>query len=75
VAEHLADRVKAIPQETYAHLTDRVIPQGASELAHALYSSGSTGYVPYGPHQRAVVSEQSNPQPNPSQTQAHEREM
>jgi hypothetical protein len=57
LATHLADRVKAIPREIYAHATDRVIPQGAAELGHVLHTGSA--YLPYGPGQRGVETEQS----------------
>ena len=38
---------KTIAAEVFETITDRVIPHGAAELAHALNTQGS-GYVPYG---------------------------
>jgi hypothetical protein len=70
LATHLADRVKDIPNEVYEHLTDRTLPQGAAELSHALYTG--SGYVPYGPGQRAAEGEQSQNVPAP-QTRAEEQ--
>ena len=68
VASHLAGRVKAIPKEIYGHITDRVIPQGSAEIAHSLYSG--SGYLPYGPGQRAVETEQSKGGPGSGQRTA-----
>lgn len=52
---HLWERVKAIPSEVAATLTDKVIPQGSAELAQALYTG--QGYVPYGPGQKPLAVE------------------
>jgi hypothetical protein len=43
----LADRLKAIPREVDQTFWEKVGPQGASELAHAL-NSQSNAFVPYG---------------------------
>jgi hypothetical protein len=53
---HIWERVKAIGPETFETLTDKVIPQGASEIAHAI-NSQSNAFVPYGAAQRPVEVE------------------
>jgi hypothetical protein len=44
---HLGGRIAAIPREVSSTVVNRIIPQGAAELAQAL-NHGSVGYVPYG---------------------------
>jgi hypothetical protein len=56
VASHQAGRIMAIPGEVAETLTDKVIPQGASEVAQAL-NSRADGYVPYGAAQRPLEVE------------------
>jgi hypothetical protein len=51
IGSHLWERVKAIGPEAFETLTDKVIPQGASEIAQAI-NSQSNAYVPYGAAQR-----------------------
>ena len=47
--DHIKDRlnIKTIASEMASTVTDRIIPHGAAELAHAFMTQGS-GYVPYG---------------------------
>jgi len=53
IGSHLVDRIKAIPGEAYQTLTDKVVPQGASEIAQAL-NSQSNAFVPYGHAQQPL---------------------
>ena len=48
--------LKTIAAEAFETLTDRIVPQGAAEIAKALFSHGSA-YVPYGPGQEAMPIE------------------
>jgi hypothetical protein len=54
MGSHLWERAKAIVPETFQTLSDKVVPQGASEIAHAIYNGQSNAYVPYGDAQRPV---------------------
>ena len=45
-------RIKAIPRELVGAVTDKIIPQGAAEIAQAINTGN--GYVAYGP--RAYAS-------------------
>lgn len=56
MAESYRDRIKAIPGEILHTLTEKVIPQGAAELAQAL-NSDANAYVPYGSAQRPLEVE------------------
>ena len=47
---------KTIAHEAFETLTDRIVPQGAAEIAQTLFGHGS-GYVPYGPGQAALPVE------------------
>ncbi len=48
---------KAVVKEALLPAAEKLIPQGASEVAQALYSSNA--YVPYGPTNRPVSMESS----------------
>ena len=56
LASHVGDRLSAIPSEVGQYVTDKFIPQGASELAQAL-NSQADGYVPYGSAQAPLEVE------------------
>lgn len=60
IGEHLKDRIAAIPGEAWETLTDKVLPQGAAELAQAL-NTGS-GYVAYGDAQRPLDVQDQQPE-------------
>ena len=55
IGDHLKERAKAFVPEVFQTATDKVIPQGAAEVASAL-NTGS-GYVPYGAAQAPLQPE------------------
>ena len=56
LASHVGERLSAIPSEVGQYVTDKFIPQGASEIAQAL-NSQADGYVPYGSAQTPLEVE------------------
>ena len=48
----IGDRLKAIPSEVASTLTDKVIPQGATEVVQAIYAGHA--FTPYGSAQQPL---------------------
>ena len=58
VASHVGDRLAAIPGEVAQTVTEKVIPQGATEIAQALYGGGQSNvFTPYGHAQQPLTVE------------------
>ena len=75
VGQHLAHRLspKTIAKEIFATVTDKLIPQGADELAHALFGHGRA-YAPHGYHVPRPIKPEGHgvhgPEPTPEELAA-----
>jgi hypothetical protein len=54
-AERLASYAKSVVDEAIMPAAQKLVPQGAAELAQALYTG--SGYMPYGPTEKPVPME------------------